>query len=57
MTANRYDLALSTPSSAARDAYVEGCDLLLTGYPGAMTALERAIEVDSGFTLTHVAFL
>jgi len=30
MLADRYDLALSTASEAARDAYVQGCDLALT---------------------------
>ena len=36
MLADRYDLALSTASEAARDAYVQGCDLALTFYPSAI---------------------
>jgi hypothetical protein len=35
MLADRYDLALSTASEAARDAYVQGCDLALTFYPAS----------------------
>jgi tetratricopeptide (TPR) repeat protein len=53
MLADRYDLPLSTPSAAARDAYVEGCDLLLTLYPGAEEAFDRAIAADRGFALAH----
>ena len=36
MLADRYDLSLSTASAAARDAFVQGCDLALTLYPGAV---------------------
>src|SRR3984893_6010530 len=53
MLADRYDLALSTASRAARDAYVEGCDLALTLYPGAVEAFDRAIAADPGFALAH----
>jgi tetratricopeptide (TPR) repeat protein len=53
MLADRYDLPLSTTSAAARDAYVQGCDLALTLYPGAVEALERAIAADPGFALAH----
>ena len=53
MLADRYDLPLSTASSAARDAYVEGCDLALTLYPGAIEAFDRAIAADPGFALAH----
>ncbi len=55
MLTDRYDLPLSTASSAARDAYVEGCGLKLTMYPGAIEALDRAIAADPGFALAHVA--
>ena len=55
MFADRYDLALSTASAAARDAYVRGCDLALTFYPGAIEAFERAIVVDPSFSLAHAA--
>src|SRR5215469_11508201 len=52
MLADRYGLPLST-SSSARDAYVEGCDLVLTAYPGAVSAFDRAIADDPGFVLAH----
>ena len=55
MLTDRYDLALSTASSAARDAYVQGCGLKLTMYPGAIEAFDRAIAADPGFALAHVA--
>src|SRR6202011_2580806 len=51
MLADRYDLALSTASKAARDAYVQGCDLALTLYPGAVEAFDRAIAADPSFSL------
>ncbi len=53
MYADRYGLALSTTSADARDAYVQGCDLALTFYPGALEAYERAIAADPGFALAH----
>src|ERR1700761_1180293 len=53
MPADRYDLPLSTASAAARDAYVQGCDLALTLYPGAVEAFDRAIAADPGFALAH----
>ena len=55
MFADRYDLAVSTTSAAARDAYVRGCDLALTFYPGAIEAFERAIVADPSFSLAHAA--
>lgn len=53
MLADQYDLPLSTTSAAARDAYVQGCDLLMTLYPGAEEAFDRAIAADEGFALAH----
>jgi tetratricopeptide (TPR) repeat protein len=53
MPADRYDLPLSTQSTAARDAYVQGCDRALTFYPGAIEAYDRAIAADPGFALAH----
>jgi hypothetical protein len=38
MLTDRFGLNLSTTSSRARDAYVEGCDLILAGQPGAAGA-------------------
>ena len=55
MLADRYDLALSTTSAEARDAYVQGCDLALTFYPGATEAFDRAIAADPSFSLPHAA--
>ena len=55
MLADQYDLPLSTASTTARDAYVQGCHLLLTLYPGAADAFDRAIEADPGFALAHAA--
>src|SRR6266481_9662920 len=53
MLTDRYGLFLSTTSSAARDAYVEGCEAKLTLYPGAIEAFDRAIAADPGFALAH----
>ena len=53
MLADRYDLPVSTSSAAARDAYVQGCDLALTLYPGALDAFDRAIAADPGFALAY----
>src|SRR5438067_7671615 len=53
MLTDRYDLSLSTSSAAARDDYVQACDLALTFYPGAAEAYDRAIAVDPGFALAR----
>jgi len=53
MLVDRYDLALSTVSSAARDAYVQASDLLLSVQPGAVEVFDRAIAIDPGFALAH----
>ena len=55
MLTDRYELPLSTTSSAARDAYVEGCEAKLTMYPGAVEAFDRALAADPGFALAHAA--
>src|SRR5580658_9008584 len=55
MLTDRYELPLSTASSAARDAYVEGCEAKLTMYPGAIEGFDRAITADPGFALAHAA--
>jgi tetratricopeptide (TPR) repeat protein len=54
MLTDRYGLPLSTTNTAARDAYVEGVDLLLTVYPGAADAFDRALAADPGFALAHI---
>lgn len=53
MLKDRYGLVLSTKSAAARDAYVEACDLALTLYPGAVEAYDRAVATDPAFALAH----
>ena len=55
MLADRYDLPVSTASAAARDAYVEGCELALTLYPGALECFDRALALDPGLALAHAA--
>src|SRR5438067_7122593 len=55
MLTDRYGLRLSTASPGARDAYVEGCAVKLTMYPGAIAAFDRAIAADPGFALAHAA--
>src|SRR5262245_38373794 len=52
MLEDRYGLPLSTVS-AARDAYVEGTNLLLSAGPSPERAYERAIAEDPGFALAH----
>ena len=54
MLTDRYGLPLSTNSVTARDAYVEGVDLLLTVYPGAAASFERAIAADPAFALPYI---
>jgi tetratricopeptide (TPR) repeat protein len=53
MLTDRYDLPVSTASAAARDAYVQGYDLALTMYPGAVEAFDRALALDPGLALAH----
>jgi tetratricopeptide (TPR) repeat protein len=55
MLTDRYELPLSTASSAARDAYLQGCAAKLTMYPGAIEEFDRAIAADPGFALAHAA--
>jgi hypothetical protein len=55
MLADRYDLPLSTASTAARDAFVAGSVLALTFYPGAAEAFDRALAADPAFAMAHAA--
>lgn len=55
MFEDRYGLALSTSSQAARDAYVEGVDCILAANAGVERHLGRAIEADPSFALAHAA--
>jgi tetratricopeptide (TPR) repeat protein len=55
MLTDLYDLPLSTASTSARDAYVQGCEAKLTMYPGAIEAFDRAIAADPAFALAAKA--
>ncbi|MCW5746722.1 MAG: tetratricopeptide repeat protein [Alphaproteobacteria bacterium] len=55
MLADRYGLDLTTSSSAARDAYVAGCDGVLAAAGNEIADLTRAVEQDPNFALGHVA--
>jgi tetratricopeptide (TPR) repeat protein len=53
MLTDRYGLAISTASPTAREAYVEGCDLLFSGYPSPVEAFDRAVAADPNFALAN----
>jgi tetratricopeptide (TPR) repeat protein len=53
MLKDLYGLDITTVSTAARDAYVEGCQEALTLYPGAIRAYDRAIAADPQFSMAH----
>lgn len=55
MLTDRYDLPVCTASSAARDAYVHGCEAKLTMYPGAIEAFDHAIAADPHFAIPYAA--
>jgi len=55
MLSDRFGLPISTSSQAARDAYIEGCDCVLSAEYGAEAHLQRAIAADPDFALAHVA--
>ncbi|MBV9532445.1 MAG: tetratricopeptide repeat protein [Bradyrhizobium sp.] len=52
---DRYGLPLSTASGEAAHAYGDGVDLMLSAWPGAGEAFERAIALDPDFALAHIA--
>jgi hypothetical protein len=54
MQTDRYDNTLSTEFATARDAYVEGVDLVLSGNQGAEEAFQSATEADDRFMLGYV---
>ncbi|MCK0149010.1 tetratricopeptide repeat protein [Marivita sp. S6314] len=54
MKRDRYDNALSTASDAARDQYVTGVDLILSGNAGISQAFQASIDADPAFALGHV---
>ena len=51
---DRYGLPLSTGSQAAA-AYRDGVDLMLSAWPGAEEAFDRASAADPDFALAHIA--
>jgi tetratricopeptide (TPR) repeat protein len=55
MLQDRYGYALTTASTGARDAYVEGVDLSLSANHDAEAAFRRAIACDEGLAVAHVA--
>src|SRR5467141_2432313 len=52
---DRYGLALSTASSEAAKTYRDGIDRLLSAWPGAAEAFDRAIAADREFALPLIA--
>jgi Tfp pilus assembly protein PilF len=52
---DRYGLTLSTTSAVAAAAYRDGVDLILSAWPGAAEAFDRAIAADPDFALAHIA--
>ena len=55
MLRDRYDLPLTTASAAARDAYVEGIDRMLSANFGGESPMTAALSADPGFALAHAA--
>ena len=55
MLTDHHGLPLTTTSQAARDAYNQGCDLMLGAYPGAAEAFQQALAADPDLALAHVA--
>lgn len=53
MLTDLYGLDISTASTVAQDAYVEGCREALTFFPGAIDAYERALAADPRFAMAH----
>ena len=52
---DRYGIPLSTDQAAAAEAYRDGIDRMLSAWPGAAEAFERALAADPDFALAHVA--
>ena len=55
MLQDRFGLPLTIASEAARDAYVEAVDLMLSANAGAEPLLRQAIAEEPGFALAHAA--
>jgi Tfp pilus assembly protein PilF len=54
MHEDRYGLPLSTTSASAASAYRDGVDRMLSAWPGAAEAFERAFADDPDFALAHI---
>ncbi len=52
---DRLGLPLTTRSDAAAAAYRDGIDLMLSAWPGADDALDRAMAADPRFAMAHAA--
>jgi hypothetical protein len=52
---DRYGLTLSAQSTDAAAAYRDGVDRMLSAWPGAAEAFERATADDPDFALAHIA--
>jgi tetratricopeptide (TPR) repeat protein len=52
---DRYGNSLTTSSTAARDAYVDGVDRLLSADARIEETLRTAVAADEGFALAHIA--
>ena len=55
MLTDRFGQSITTSSEVARDAYIAGCDGVLSAAPGDRAYLERAVAADSEFALAHAA--
>lgn len=55
MLHDRYGNPLSTSEAGARDAYVTGLDLTLSGRDGALEQFEMAVAADPNFAMGHIA--
>ena len=55
MLQDNYGNPLSTTSTLARDAYIDGMTRTLAGLEGAQSKLEDAISEDPNFALAHIA--
>jgi tetratricopeptide (TPR) repeat protein len=51
---DRYGAQVTTSSALARDAYVEGVDLLLAAQPGGEARFARALELDDGLAVAAI---
>lgn len=55
MLTDRYGMQIGTSSGAARDAYVAGCDCILSANAGGEIHLAGALQADPDFALAHAA--